>query len=195
MHDVLDANKILTADLFALQTRAQSVHFWADFCWGFQWDLGTMDVCSENPEVKIEGVKQIDSLHCDVDMRYVDKGCYDDAYTLKLLKENGEWRIDDVVYSEGNGTLRDDLKTFYVDMEETYRTTSPEEIMEFMLSEEPLEENYTDPESIFYKNPKAVLEVIDGIKCCHELFMKNPGYTVEYGQQIDEMVNRIAAHI
>ena len=144
---------------------------------------------------KIEGVKQIDSLHCDVDMRYVDKGCYDDAYTLKLLKENGEWRIDDVVYSEGNGTLRDDLKTFYVDMEETYRTTSPEEIMEFMLSEEPLEENYTDPESIFYKNPKAVLEVIDGIKCCHELFMKNPGYTVEYGQQIDEMVNRIAAHI
>ncbi len=195
MHDVFDADKILTSDLYALQSMAQSVHFWADFCWGFQWDLGTMDVCSEKPEVNIEGVKLIDSLHCDVDMRYVDKGCYDDPYTLHLLKENGEWRIDDVTYADGESTLRDDLKMFYEDMEETYRTTDPEEVMEFFLQEEPLEENYADPDCIYYKNPEAIYNLMHELKQCHQLFMQNPGYTAEYGEQIDAMIRRIGSHI
>lgn len=195
MHELFDADIILTTDLLALQNMAQGVHFWANFCPGFQWDLGTMDACSEKQEVKIEGVKPIDSLHCDVAMRYVDEGCYDAPYTLNLLKENGEWKINDVTYPEGNGTLRDDLKMFYEDMEDTYRTTDPAEIMEFMLQEEPLEEHYTDPQCIYFNNPSAVTGLIDDIKRCHELFMQNPGYTEEYGKQIEEMVARIAAHL
>ncbi len=36
MHEVFDADKILTADMLALQEKAESVHFWANFCPGFQ---------------------------------------------------------------------------------------------------------------------------------------------------------------
>ena len=48
MHELFDADIILTADLLALQEKAQSVHFWADFFPGFQWDLAVQDACSEN---------------------------------------------------------------------------------------------------------------------------------------------------
>lgn len=194
MNEDSDADKLLTADMFALQTKAQSVHFWADYCFGFQWDLGVMDACSQNQEWLIEGVKPIDSLHCDVAMRYVDSGCYNEPYTLKLLKEKGEWRIDDVVYKEG-GTLRDDCQSFYDDIVNTYRTTDPKEVMEFMVQEEPIEENYTDPECIFYNNPDAIKDLIEGIKNCHELFKQNPGYTEEYGKQIEAMIERISSHL
>ncbi len=190
----VDADKLLTADMFALQSRAQGVHFCADYCFGFQWDLGVMDACSQKQEVLIDSIKPIDSLHCDVAMRYVDSICYNDPYTLKLLKEKGEWRIDDVVYQEG-GTLRNDCKSFYEDMVNTYRTTDPKEIMEFLSQEEPLEENYTDPACIFYNNPNAIKEVIDGVKNCHELFKQNPGYTEEYGKQIEAMIERISSHL
>ena len=195
MHEYYDADKLLTADLLALQQKAQGVHFWAVFFPGFQWDLGVMDACSEKQEVKIEGIKPIDSLHCDVAMRYVDEGCYDDPYTLKLLKENGEWKIDDVFYNDGENTLRDDCKLFYEDVVDSYRTTSPKEIMEFFMYEEPLEENYTDPESIYYNNPSAISQLIEELKNCHELFRENPEYTEEYGKQIDAMLERIASHI
>lgn len=195
MHEYNDAEEILTADMYALQTKAQNVHFWYVFCPGFQWDLGTMDACSDNQEVKIEGVQLIDSLHCNVAMRYVDEGCYDEPYTLKLLQENGEWRIDDVTYNEGENTLREDCKLFYDDVANSYRTTSPEEIMEFLLSEEPAEESYTDPESIYCNNPPAIWHLIDEIKNCYLLFMQNPDYTPEYGKQIDAMLDRIASHL
>lgn len=194
VHELFDADKILTADLLALQTKAQSVHFWADFCPGFQWDLGTMDACSEKQEVKIVGIKPIDSLHCDVAMRYVDEGCYDMPYTLNLLKENGEWRIDDVTYKEGN-TLREDCKDFYEDMVETYRTTAPEEIMEFLSQEEPGENVYSDPECIYYNSPDEVKNLIQNIKNCQELFKQNPGYTEEHENQINAMIERISKHL
>lgn len=193
MHELYDADKILTADMLALQTKAQSVHFWADFCPGFQWDLGIMDACSEKQEVNVEGVTPVDSLHCDVAMRYVDEGCYDMPYTLKLLKENGEWKIDDMVYD--GGTLREDCKDFYEDMVETYRTTSPDEVMEFLSQEEPVEANYTDPECIFYNNPDELKHLIEGIKNCQELFKQNPGYTEEHEKQISAMIERISAHL
>ena len=195
MHEVFDADKILTADMLALQNKAQGVHFWAVFCPGFQWDLGVMDACSRNMETRIEGVKPIDSLHCDVDMRYVDSTCYNEPYTLKLLKENGEWKIDDVVYNEGDNTLREDCEDFYEDMVNNFGTEAPEEIMEFLVTEEPSEANYTDPECIYYNNPDALKEVIQGIKNCHELFKQNPGYTEEYGKQIEAMIERISTHI
>lgn len=195
MNDYYDADKLLTSELYALQTKAQDVHFWAVFFPGFQWDLGVMDACSEKQEVNIEGIKQIDSMHCDVAMRYIDEGCYDDPYTLKLLKENGEWRIDDVIYNEGDNSLRDDCKLFYESVADEYRTASTDEVMEFLMQEEPLEENYTDPECIYYNNPDAIWQLIDEIKCCRELFKENPNYTQEMGQQIDEMLERIASHL
>lgn len=193
MNEYYDADKLLTADLFALQTKAQGVHFWANFCPGFQWDLAVQDACSENREVNIEGVTPVDSLHCDVAMRYVDSTCYNIPYTMKLLKENGEWKIDDVIYNET--TLREDCKGFYEDMVDVFSTEAPEEIMEFMVGEEPLEENYTDPQCIYYNNPDAVKDLIQGIKNCQELFKQNPGYTEEYGKQIEAMIERISAHI
>lgn len=195
MNEYFNADKLLTADLLALQNMAQGVHFWADFFPGFQWDLGVMDACSEKQEVKIEGIKPIDSLHCDVAMRYVDEGCYDDPYTLKLFKEKGEWKIEDVIYNEGENSLRDDCKLFYEDIADTYRTTPAEEIMEFMMSEEPSEESYTDPECIYYNDPSAIWQLIDEIKNCYLLFRENPEYTEEHGKQIDAMLERIAAHI
>ena len=76
MSEVNDADKMLTSELLALQEKAQSVHFWASFCPGFQWDLAVQDACSENRGAKIEGVKPVDSLHCDVAMRYFDSTCY-----------------------------------------------------------------------------------------------------------------------
>ena len=193
MHELFDADKILTADLLALQEKAQSVHFWADFFPGFQWDLAVQDACSENREARIEGISPVDSLHCDVAMRYVDSTCYDAPYTLKLLKENGEWKIDDVLFNETS--LREDCKDFYEDMVDAFGTEDPKEIMEFMVGEEPLEENYTDPQCIYYNNPDAVKDLVQGIKNCHELFKQNPGYTEEYGKQIEEMIERISAHI
>ena len=195
MNEVNDASQLLTADMLALQTQAQSVHFWADFCPGFQWDLGTQDACSDEQEVNIEGIEPIDSLHCNVAMRYVDEGCYDMPYTLNLLKENGEWKIDNVIFNEGNGTLRDDCKTFYDDMVDTYSTTSPEEIMDFLSQEEPAEELYSDPECIYYNNPDEIKHLIESIENCRELFKQNPGFTEEHEKQINAMVERIASHI
>ena len=193
MHELFDADKILSADLLALQEKAQGVHLWANFFPGFQWDLAVQDACSENRSAKIEGVTPVDSLHCDVAMRYVDSTCYDAPYTLKLLKENGEWKIDDVLFNESS--LREDCKDFYEDMVDSYSTEDPKDIMEFFAGEEPLEANYSDPECIYYNNPDAVKSLIDNIKNCQELFKKNPGYTEEMGKQIDAMIERISAHI
>jgi len=195
MHELYDADKLLTEDMLALQAKAQGVHFCADFCPGFTWNLGVMDACSPEQEINIEGIKPIDSLHCDVAMRYVDSGCYNESYTLNLLNENGEWKVDDVNYGEGNGTLRGDCQSFYEEMVKTYQTTSPEEIMEFMRQEEPAEALYSDPECVFYNNPEELKNHIQGIRNCQELFKQNPGYTEEYAKEIDAMIERMSAHI
>lgn len=196
MNDYFDMEKLLSTDMLALQKLAQGVHFYGDFCRGFSWNTGILDACSDNQTVSIVGVKPIDSLHCDVDMRYVDEGCYDEPYTLHLLWENGQWMIDDMNYGdEMSATLREDCKEFYTDMEDLYRTTPAEEIMAALKEEEPVEELYTDPACLYYNNPDAVRELIDDIKNCHELFKANPEYTEDYGKQIDAMIERIATHI
>lgn len=188
-----DIDHILTADLFALQQYASSVHNEGNYFFGFQWNTGVFDVCSEEFETKIEGVKLIDSLHSDVAMRYVDPGCYDEPYTLHLLKEDNQWKIDDVDFQEI--TLRDQCKAFYEEVAEWYRTESPETIMDFFMTEEPLEENYADPNTIYYNNPEAVKGLISEIRNNHELFKLNPSYTEEMGKQIDVMISRIEAHL
>ena len=196
LNEYFDMDQLLSADMLALQKKAQRVHYYGDFCKGFSWNTGIMDACSEEQTVSIEGVQPIDSLHCDVAMRYVDEGCYDEPYVLHLLWENGQWRIDDMNYGdEMSATLREDCEEFYENMVEVYATTPAAEIMEEMKEEEPVEELYTDPACIYYNNPAGVQELIDDIKTCHELFKQNPEYTEEYGKQIDEMIARIAAHL
>jgi len=188
-----DVDKILTADMLSLQNQTLGVHFEGTVFLGFQWDTGVLDVCSENNEIKIEGVKLVDSLHSDVAMRYVDEGCYDEPYTLHLLKENGQWKIDDVDFQEG--TLRDQCKLFYEEVAEWFRTESPDAILDFFMTEEPSEENYTNPNAIYCNNPQAVRTLVSEIRNNHELFKKNQGYTNEMGQKIDAMIDRIESHI
>ena len=193
MSEVDDADKMLTAELLALQEKAQSIHFWANIFPGFQWDLAVQDACSENRYAKVEGVTPVDAQHCDVAMRYIDSTCYTYPYTLKLINENGQWKIDDVLYNESS--MRQDCKDFYEDMVEVYATDSPEEIMEFLLGEEPTEANYTDPECLYYNNPEALRHLVETIKTGQALFEKNPGYTEEYGKQLAAMIERIQNHI
>ena len=191
----LDDEQILTVDMLAIQQHAESVHFEGAYCFGFEWNTGVLDACSE-PTLSIEGVKPVDSLHCDVDMRYVDEGCYDFSYTLNLLKEKGQWRIDNVTYEEGiYANLRVECEAFYEDVAELYRVTDAEEVMANLLSEEPDSWCYISPSCIYYEDPEALQGLIEEIKNCHELFKQNPGYTEEYGTQIDAMIDRIAEHI
>lgn len=188
-----DMDKLLTADMLAMQQKTLGVHFEGDYFMGFQWNTGVFDVCSEDFETKIEGVKLIDSLHSDVAMRYVDPGCYDEPYTLHLLKEDGQWKIDDVEYQES--TLREQCKLFYEEVAEWYRTASPETILDLFMTEEPSEENYSNPNTIYFNNPMAVQKLISEICNNHELFKQNPGYTEVMGAQIEAMVSRIKTHL
>ena len=188
-----DADKILTAEMHALQQQAFGVHYEGDYFMGFQWNTGVLDVCSENAETTIEGVKLVDSLHAEVDMRYLDEGCYDETYVLHLLNEGGQWKIDDVDYQVG--TLREECKAFQEEVADLYATRPVEEVLACLLGEEPTEENYSDPASIYYNNPEALKELADILGNCLELFKKNPGYTDEMGQQVEAMIGRIKARL
>ena len=81
-----------------------------------------------------------------------------------------------------------------IDKKHDIEFASPEEIMEFLVQEEPSEANYTDPNCIF-SNPDELKHLIEGIKSCQELFKQNPGYTEEHEKQINEMIERISAHL
>jgi len=192
---LLDNEQILTAEMLAIQQHAMSVHYEGAYCFGFEWNTGVFDACSE-PTLSITEVKPIDSLHCDVGIHYLDEGCYDFHYTLNLLKEKGQWLIDNVTYDEGiYATLRVECDAFYEDVAEFYRTADAEEILENLLSEEPDSWCYITPSCLYFDNPEALQGLIDNLRNCHELFKQNPGYTEEYGIQIDEMIERIAEHI
>ena len=56
MDAVNDMDKLLTADMLALQQQTLGVHFEGDYFQGFQWNTGVLDVCSEEVGTKIEGV-------------------------------------------------------------------------------------------------------------------------------------------
>lgn len=192
---LLDSEQILTDEMLAIQQHARSVHFEGDYCFGFEWNNGVFDACSE-PTLSIEGIKPVDSLHCDVDIHYLDEGCYDFHYTLNLLKEKDQWLIDNVTYNEGiYADLRVECNAFYEEVAELYRSADAEEVIANLLAEEPDPWCYMTPSCLYYEDPEALQGLIDEIKNCHELFRQNPGYTEEYGIQIDEMIERIAEHL
>lgn len=192
-------NQILTLGLQAAIDHAHSIfNICEDDTWvGFDWNAYVMDVCGDEPSVNIGSIMVIDGNHANVAIRYVDQPCYDVPYTLNLLWEDGCWKIDDVYYpeqEEGWATLRAQCHTFYDIMVHEYMTESADDILDNMLSMEPLEEYYTDPSTI-YSNPKEVQLLIEQINNGHELFKKNPGYTPSAGKRITEMVNRIKRHL
>lgn len=188
-----DTDKILTAEMNALQQQALGVNYEGDYFMGFQWNTGVLDACSENANATIEGVKVVDSLHADVDMRYLDEGCYDESYTLHLLNEGGQWKIDDVDYQVG--TLREECKAFQKEVADLFATRPADEVLAYLLGEEPTEENYTDPATIYYNNPDAIQDLVARMGNCLELFKKNPDYTDEMGQQVEAMIDRIKARL
>lgn len=188
-----DADKMLTAEMCAIHQQAHGVNYEGYYFMGFQWNTGVFDACSEDANVTIEGVKVIDSLHADVAMRYFDEGCYDEPYTLHLLNEGSQWKIDDVDYQVG--TLREECRAFQEDVVELFATRPAEEVMAYLLGEEPTEESYSNPKTIYYNNPAAVKKLVNNLGNCLELFKKNPDYTDEMGQQVEAMIGRIKTRL
>lgn len=200
MDFVNDVDKILTKEMLEKQEHAQGVFYAVEYFTGFSWNTGLIDQCSPDASASITGVKVLDATHSDVEMHWVDDSCYDLPYTLHLLLEDGQWKIDDVYYpngGEGNEshTLRDDCDAFYDMVSELYANGPVDEIMEYLLGEEPAEEDYTHPLTIFYNNPQAVKSHVTQLSNNHELFKKNPGYTAEMGQQIEAMIARMESHL
>lgn len=165
----------------------------------FEWAPGILDVCGEKePQVLIDKINIVDQKYAYADMLYVDKPCYEIPYTLCLLWEDGEWKIDDVTYSEqaeGWCTLRDQCSSFYDMMADEYKTGRAQDIIDNMLSMEPIEENYNDPATIYYNNPKELKHLIEQIENGHQFFKKNPGYTPAMGQKLNDMIARIKKHL
>jgi len=192
-------DEILSARLLQALNHAHSIFNISedDTYVGFEWNANVLDVCGDKePQVKIGNVQVVDDTHAKVDMRYVDQPCYDIPYVLYLVWENGNWMIDDVDYPEseedGWGNLRSQCDSYYNLMVEAYKTDPAQDILENMLSMEPSEEDFQDQGTIYYKNPKEVLKLINQINNGHELFKKNPGYTPAMGQKIEQMLERIS---
>lgn len=198
-----NVDQILTFVLNAMLERAHSIFPVTDddtFV-EFAWAPGILDVCNVNgPEVRIEKVSIIAEGHAVADMLYVDKPCYEIPYTLDLLWEDGEWKIDDVIYSEqeereGWRTLRDQCSSLYDLLAQGYINEPAQDVIANMLAMEPTEKDYNDPATIYYNNPKKLNLLIEQINNGHELLKRNPGYTPAMSKQLNDMINRIKKHI
>ena len=194
---------LLSTEMAALQERACNVCYEGDYFFGFAWNTGLLDACGEVavPEAKIVDAKVTDATHSMVNMRWVDEPCYDLPYTLQLVWEDGQWKIDDVVYydeyegmDERLNTLRGRCDVFYESMLEQYTTQPADEINAFLLSNQPEEAYYTDSE-FAVSNTQYLQKEIERLKCCHELFKQNQGYTEEMGRQIDAMIAGMESHL
>lgn len=196
-----DQDQILTKGLQEEIAHAHSIFniSESDLYVGFEWAPGILDVCGDKePEIKIDKVEVIDENRAAVDMLYVDKPCYEIPYQLNLLWEDGAWKIDDVAYSEqeaGWGTLRDQCHTYYDIMVESYKNDLARDILENILSWEPTEQDYNDPGTIYYNNPKELQLLIEQVQNSHALFKKNPGYEPAMGKKFNEMIARIKKHL
>lgn len=196
-----DQDQILTKGLMKEIAHAHSIFniSESDLYVGFEWAPGILDVCGDKePEVKVDKVDVIDENRAMVDMLYLDKPCYELPYQLSLLWEDGTWKIDDVSYGEqeeGWGTLRDQCGTYYNIMVESYKNDLAQDILDNILSWEPTEENYNDPGTIYYNNPKEIQHLIEQVQNSIELFKKNPGYKPEMGKKLNDMIARIKKHL
>ncbi|MBQ8959207.1 MAG: hypothetical protein IJ057_12055 [Bacteroidales bacterium] len=200
MDVVDDLDKMLTPNLLAQLEHAESVFYAGNYFMGFNWNTGLLDQCSPDAAAQIKDVRLTDATHACADMRWYDEECYDLPYTLNLVLDQGQWKIDDVAYptgGEGNEihTLRDDCEAFFDMVSELYAKASANETMEYLLGEEPTEEDYTNPVTIFYNSPQAVENLVAQMRNNHELFKKNSDYTDEMGQQIEAMIARIESHL
>jgi len=196
-------SSLLSAEMAASQEHACNVFYEGDYFFGFAWNTGLLDACGEvaEPEAKIVDVKVTDATHSMVDMRWVDEPCYDLPYTLQLVWEDGQWKIDDVVYYEEYegmderwNTLRGRCDAFYESMLEQYTTQPADEINAFLLSNQPEEAYYTDSDYAV-SNAQYLQKEIERLKSCHELFKQNQGYTEEMGRQIDAMIAGMESHL
>ena len=201
--DHQNVDQILTPTLNAILARAHSIFCVTDndsFV-EFSWAPGILDVCNVNgPEVRIVNVNIIAEGHAVADMLYVDNPCYEIPYTLDLLWEDGEWKIDDVFYSkqeerEGWRTLRDQCSSLYDLLAQGYINEPAQDVISKMLAMEPTEKAYNDPATIYYNNPKELNHLIEQISNGHELLKKNPGYTQAMSKQLNDMIGRIKKHI
>jgi len=194
-------DQIMTDFIYNLQQNASSVSYEAEFFFGFEWNGGVFDVCSENAGVRIDSIRVTDSTHSFVDMRWFDEPCYDIPYTLQLLWEDGQWKINEVEYHEDvvggddANTLSGRCRDFYQNIAQYYSEKPADEIMAYLLTEEPSEESYTKPGTIYYNNPKEISKQIERIRNCHQLFKQNPNYTESYGEQINAIIARIEQHL
>ena len=199
--DYQNQDKILSSELREALAHAHSIFSINedDTYVGFEWAPGVLDVCGEKePQALIDKVVIIDKNRAYVDMLYVDEPCYEIPYSLYLLWEDGEWKIDDVTYTEqaeGWCTLRDQCSSYYDMMSKSYLTERAQDVVDNMLSMEPLEKNYSDPATIYYNNPKELRHLIEQINNGHELLKKNPGYTPAMGKKLNDMIARIKKHL
>ncbi len=198
-----NVDQILTPTLNAVLAHVHSIFSVTDddtFV-EFSWAPGILDVCNVNgPEVRIVNVNIIAGGHAVADMLYVDNPCYEIPYTLDLLWEDGEWKIDDVFYSkqeerEGWCTLRDQCSSLYDLLAQGYINQPAQDVIAKMLAMEPTENAYNDPATIYYNNPKELNHLIEQISNGHELLKKNPGYTSAMSKQLNDMIARIKKHI
>ncbi len=201
--DHRNVDQILTSGLNAMLEHAHSIfHVTHDVNFvEFAWAPGILDVCDMNgTEVRIENVNIIAEGHAVADMLYIDKPCYKIPYTLDLLWEDDEWKIDDVIYSEeeereGWRTLRDQCTSLYDLMAKNYISEPAQDVVANMLAMEPTEKDYNNPATICYNNPKELKHLIEQINNGHELLKKNPGYTPDMGKKLNDMINRIKKHL
>ena len=200
--DLHNVDQILTSNLNAILAHAHSIFGVTDddtFV-EFSWAPGILDVCNVNgPEVRIVNVNIIAEGHAVADMLYVDNPCYEIPYTLDLLWEDDEWKIDDVFYSEqekeGWRTLREQCGSLYDLLAQSYINEPAQDVIAKMLAMEPTEKAYNDPATIYYNNPKELNHLIEQISNGHELLKKNPGYTPAMSKQLNDMIARIKKHI
>ena len=133
-------------------------------------------------------ITDVPGFHKDLEQYEIYNNRMDRAqFEETILKRYARWNGD-------NSIFECSLLQNIVENQVLFYEMTDEEIVAFLLDEEPWEESYTDPATIFYNNPQRIREYAEELRNCHKLFSLNPGYTEEYGQQIEAMIERIESH-
>ncbi|GEM_PF-4194553 len=75
------------------------------------YDIWIMAQDSDNPKMEVRKVVVQDDNTVDVDVTITDMGIPPHSQTLRLVKENDEWRVDDFI--DEYGSLKAKLKEFH----------------------------------------------------------------------------------